>query len=142
MVISLSSIFLPKTFFNNIQLGKTTSFYKRTGVTFINRFTQNGDLINGLIRKKFPNYKVVSIGRHSINKVLQQTYMLEKFHFAMFLFFILITIYAVKRNHLSWAFIISLNNLVYNIYPCLLQQYIRARLQSSGKRKANSYFTF
>jgi hypothetical protein len=80
------SIFLPKTFFNSIQLGKTPAFYKKTGVTFINMFTQNGDVINGLIRKKFPQYKVVSTGRQSINKVLQQTYMFEKFHFACFCF--------------------------------------------------------
>ena len=136
LIISLLSIFLPKTFFNSIQLGKTPTFYKKTGVTFINRFTQNGDVINGLIRKKFPQYKVVSTRRQSINKVLQQTYMFEKFHFAMFLFFILITIYAIKYDYLWWAFILSVNNLIYNVYPCLLQQYIRVRLQLSGKVKA------
>lgn len=135
LIISLLSIFLPKSFFDSIQLGKTPSFYKKTGVTFINRFTQNGDVINGLIRKKFPHYKVVSVGRQSINKVLQQTYMFEKFHFAMFLFFILVTIWAVKYDHLGWAFILSVNNLIYNVYPCILQQYIRVRLQLSGKIK-------
>jgi len=136
LTISLLSIFLPKTFFNSIQLGKTPAYYKKTGVTFINRFTQNGDVINGLIRKKFPQYKVVSTGRQSVNKVLQQTYMFEKFHFAMFLFFILVNIYAVKYDYLWWAFILSVNNLIYNVYPCLLQQYIRFRLQLSGKVKA------
>ena len=136
LIISLLSIFLPQSCFNRIQLEKTPSFYKKTGVTFINRFTQNGDVINGLIRKKFPQYKVVSTGRQSINKVLQQTYMFEKFHFAMFLSFILITIYAVKYDYLWWAFILSVNNIIYNVYPCILQQYIRVRLQLSGKVKA------
>lgn len=135
LIISLFSIFRPKSFFNLIQLGKTPSFYKRTGVTFINRFTQNGDVINGLIRKKFPQYKVVSAGRQSINKVLQQTYMFEKFHFTVFLFFILVTVYALKHDYFWWAFILSVNNLIYNVYRCILQQYIRARLQLPGKIK-------
>ena len=92
LTASLLTILLPKSFFNNIQLGKTGSVYKKIGVNFVNKFTQNVDIINGLIRKKFPQYKVLSNRNLSINKLLQQTYMFEKFHFMMFSFFILTTI--------------------------------------------------
>ena len=92
LTASLLTILLPKSFFNSIQLGKTGSVYKKIGVNFVNKFTQNGDIINGLIRKKFPQYKVLSNRNLSINKLLQQTYMFEKFHFMMFSFFILTTI--------------------------------------------------
>ena len=128
--VSILPVFLPKSFFDNIKIAKTVAFYKRAGVVYINRFTQNGDVINALIRKRFPQYKVVSGTRRSITKVVQQTYMFEKFHFVMFLLFILIAIYAIIYHYLWWAVIITANNIVYNVYPCLLQQYIRTRLRA------------
>jgi Glycosyl-4,4'-diaponeurosporenoate acyltransferase len=126
---------LPKSFFDSIQIGRTRAVYKKIGVHFINRFTQNGDIINRLIRKKFPQYKVIAISKVSVRKLLKQTYIFEKFHFAMFLFFTSTTIYALTQNYLKWALIISITNLVYNVYPIFLQQYIRVRLVSAGKRK-------
>ncbi len=70
-VISLLIIFLPQSFFNNIQLGKTTSVYKKIGVDFINKFTQNGKMINNFIRKKYPQYKVVSGNKRSMKKLFK-----------------------------------------------------------------------
>ncbi len=63
--------------------------------------------------------------------------MFEKFHFIMFVFFILITLYALVKNHFQWAIIISVTNLLYNIYPNLLQQYVRLKLMLYKKLKAN-----
>src|SRR5258706_722533 len=58
--LSLLTTLLPRKFFDHIQLGNSVSVYKKIGVKFINKFTQNGDLINGLIRKRFPLYNVIS----------------------------------------------------------------------------------
>jgi hypothetical protein len=55
----------------------------------------------------------------------------------MFVFFILITVYALIKNHFLWAMIISASNLVYNVYPNLLQQYVRLKLILYKKLKAN-----
>ena len=132
--ISLLTIFLPKSFFDNIQLGTSTPIYKKIGVNLINKFTQNGSIINTLIRKKNPQYKVVSYRPLSVKKLLNQTYVFEKFHFLMFLFFTLTTVYALMKNYLIWALIISVTNLVYNVYPGFLQQYIRVKLTSAAKK--------
>ncbi|MFI5187576.1 MAG: hypothetical protein ACHQF0_12675, partial [Chitinophagales bacterium] len=129
LAISLLSLLLPKAFFDNIQPGKTTSFYKNIGVDFVNQFAQNGELINRLVRKKFPQYKVVSLNRRSVNKLIAQTYLFEKFHFMMFLIFAFIIVYALLKGYWWWALILFINNLVYNIYPNLLQQYIRVKLK-------------
>jgi len=75
--------------------------------------------------------------RSSINKLLQQTYMFEKFHFIMFVFFSLITLYAMVNKHFWWAVIISITNLFYNIYPNLLQQYIRLKLRLHKNQTTN-----
>ena len=123
----------PNSFYDRIQVGRTTRIYKRVGVGFINKLAQNGTIINQLVRKKFPDYKMIIHQRSSITRLLQQTYMFEKFHFIMFIFFILITSYALLKNHFCWAIIISVTNLLYNIYPNLLQQYIRLKLRLHNK---------
>lgn len=127
---AILTVFLPKSFFDGMQLASRTNVYKRMGVHLINKFTQNGILINRMIRKKFPYYKVIHKRKLSIIRLLRQTYVFEKFHFAMFVFFSLTTIYALLDGHLVWAFIITLTNVVYNVYPNFLQQYIRLRLTS------------
>ncbi|HEY1870887.1 MAG TPA: hypothetical protein VGG71_07505 [Chitinophagaceae bacterium] len=134
LVISLMSLFLPNSFFDSIQLAKTTSVYKKMGIGVANKFVQNGEFINRLIRKRFPGYKVVLPAKRSVNKLLGQTYMLEKFHFMMLVIFTLVIVYALIKNYWWWAIIILINNILYNVYPNLLQQYIRIKLRTFQKR--------
>ena len=134
LIVSLLSGFLPRAFFDRIQLGKSGGIYKKTGVGFINRFTQNGGIINALIRKRYPGYKVISPGRSSVAKLIGQTYMFEKFHCILFLFFSMTMVYAFAEGYFIWAFIFLISNIVYNVYPAFLQQYIRVRLKVSKKR--------
>ena len=137
--IALSIIpgFFPNSFYDTIQIGKTTRLYKKLGVGIVNKLAQNGAIINRLIKKKFPGHRMITRERSSVNKLLKQTYMFEKFHFIMFVFFILITLYALIKNHFWWSIIITITNVLYNIYPNLLQQYIRVKLSLYKKRKAN-----
>ncbi|MEO5999098.1 MAG: hypothetical protein ABIN89_20150 [Chitinophagaceae bacterium] len=125
----------PEIVFDTIQLATTTAVYKKIGVSYVNKFTQNGDIMNGLIRKQFPHYKIISKNTVSINKLLKQTYIFEKFHCILFLFYTLATIYAFIQNYWLWTLIIFLTNIAYNIYPNLLQQYIRIRLTNLLKRQ-------
>ena len=129
IALSIVPGFFPNSFYDRIQLGRTPRIYKRLGVSVVNKLAQNGTIINRLVRKKFPSYKMIAYQRSSVNRLLQQTYMFEKFHFIMFVFFILITLYALFKRHFWWAIIISVTNLLYNIYPNLLQQYIRLKLR-------------
>jgi hypothetical protein len=133
---SFLPVFFPNSFFDKMQFGKTLAIYKKLGVGVVNKLSQNGDIINSLIRKKFPAYRAVRHNKSSINKLVQQTYVFEKFHFFMFLFFIFTTAYAISKNYFGWGAVIILTNLLYNIYPNLLQQYIRLRLKLHD-RKAN-----
>jgi len=137
--IALSIIpgFFPNSFYDRIQIARSTRTYKKLGVGFVNKLAQNGTIINRVIKKKFPDYKMIMPERSSINRLLQQTYMFEKFHFIMFVFFILIASYALAKTNFWWAIIITITNLLYNIYPNLLQQYIRLKLRLYKKLKAN-----
>ena len=128
--IALSTALLPKKFFDAIQLNKSKRFYKRAGVSFINKFAQNGELINKLVRRKFPQHKIISGRGRPVKKLIAQTYMLEKFHFMMFMLFMFVIVYALSKAYWLWALIIFINNIIYNVYPNLLQQYIRVKLKA------------
>lgn len=128
--VSLIPIFFPNSFFDRIQLSRKSHFYRRIGVKYINNFAQSGDLLNKFLRKKYPNFKVVSKANSSIKKQYSQTYFFEKFHFSLFLFFTIVTIYAGIRGHFYWVLILTISNLLYNVYPNLLQQYVRVKLKS------------
>jgi hypothetical protein len=136
--VSLIPIFFPGSFFDRIQLSRNAHVYTRIGVKHINTFAQNGKLLNDLLRKKYPNFKVVSNTRTSIRKQYFQTYFFEKFHFSLFLFFTTMTIYAGTQGHFYWVVILTVSNLLYNIYPNLLQQYIRVKLKSAVMDKKAS----
>ena len=129
--LSLTSIFLPNSFFDRIQLSRSSHFYKKIGVKYINIFAQNGSLLNKFLKRKYPNFKVVFKSKSSINKQYHQTYFFEKFHFSLFLFFTSMTIYAGIQGHFYWVLILTISNLLYNIYPNLLQQYVRVKLKSA-----------
>ena len=128
--ISLIPIFFPNSFFDSIQLSRNPHWYSRIGVKHINTFAQHGTVINKILRKKYPDFKVISRTKASIKKQYNQTYFFEKFHFSLFLFFTIMTIYAGIQGHFYWALILTVSNLLYNIYPNLLQQYIRVKLRS------------
>ena len=129
--VSLTSIFLPNSFFDKIQLSRSSRFYKKMGVKYINMLAQNGTLLNTFLKKKHPGFKVVSRSKTSINKQYYQTYFFEKFHFSLFVFFTITTIYAGIQGHFYWVLTLTISNLLYNIYPNLLQQYVRVKLKSA-----------
>lgn len=134
--ISFIPIFFPNSFFDSIQLSRNAAFYKRIGVRYINKFAQNGALLNKYLRNKYSKFKLVSTNKSSIKKQYYQTYFFEKFHFSLFIFFAAVTVYALAKSYLLWALILSICNLLYNIYPNLLQQYIRLKLASAAPRNS------
>ncbi len=129
LAISILSLFLPNTFFDKIQLANTTTIYKKLGVPIVNKFVQNGDIINRRIRKDIPGYRAIILNKLSVKKLIKQTYIFEKFHFMLFVFYTLTTVYALLNQYLAWIFILLFSNLLYNVYPNLLQQYIRVKLK-------------
>ena len=133
--ISLVPLFFPNSFFDRIQLSRDANWYRRIGVKFINTFAQHGTILNRVIRNKYPGFKVVHKTKASITKQYHQTYFFEKFHFALFLFFTIVTIHAAIQKQFYWVLMLTLCNLLYNIYPNLLQQYIRVKLRAAALDK-------
>ena len=133
LFISLPVILLPSSFYDAIQWSKKVSFYETIGIRIVRKLTQDGDWINRLIRKKVPGYKVFD-SRRLPSAYLQKTYMVERIHTAMFLFFGCSAIAALIKGYKGWALLLILTNLIFNIYPNLLQQYNRLRIRQILKR--------
>ncbi len=135
LAISSIPVFFKNSFIDRLQFGKTTETYKKLGVHIINKLSQNGDIINNLLKKKFPDHKILTNDKKSVSALINQTYVFEKFHLIFFLFFSLIIIYSIIKEYWIWAFAILLTNIAYNIYPNFLQQYIRLKLSLFNKAK-------
>jgi len=134
LAISFIPIFFKNSFIDKLQIGKTVKFYKILSVHLVNEVAQNGLIVNNLIKRKFADHKVVTNEKSSIAGLIRQTYIFEKFHLLLFLFFSLTMTYAFVHGHSAWACIILLTNVLYNIYPTLLQQYIRLKLTLFSKK--------
>jgi hypothetical protein len=133
LAVSVVTGFLPDSFFTMIRVGHTTSRYNKLGIRLVKRYTQDGDVVNALIRKRFPDY--TPIRAMSVPQHLSKSSVNERFHFMCLVFFLLTTLYALVNGLWWWALIISLNNLFFNVYPIMLQQYNRLRFEQLQKRR-------
>lgn len=127
LIVSLFILALPKSVLDYFRLGKTTHIYKKAGVDIVQKLAQNGDLVNALIRKRFPDYRII-YNRDSVRKYVGQTYYLEKIHYIFLSFFLFTSIFALIDGYFLWSATILLSNMLFNVYPILLQQYNRLRL--------------
>jgi len=131
--ISFITYLLPQRFYNAIQV-KDIKLLKKTGVEFVLKYAQYGGTINNIIKKKYPGYKVV-YNIKSLRSQYYKTYGFERFHFMALLFFLFVTAFALMRGYYIWALIFFATNIIYNVYPILLQHYTRLRISVLLKRK-------
>jgi hypothetical protein len=131
--VSLAGYLLPTSFYKRIQIRKL-KFLKRAGVPLVQRYAQNGTIINRIIRKKIPQYKL-NYDRKTMEASYKRTYEYEKFHFVALIFFLLTTVFALTASYYVWSLILTVTNIIYNVYPILLQHYTRLRISSLLQRK-------
>ncbi len=135
--ISCLVIFMPVSLMNKMQLSQSSRVYKKLGIRTIKKYTQDGDLVNRYIKSQYPQYKYVE-SKKDIKKLIGKSYINEKFHYLVLVFFICLTVFAIKHGLIVWAIFISIANIVYNLYPIFLQQYNRIRINALMKRQSNN----
>lgn len=126
IIISFLFSRIPKSFYDKFQLSQDIRIYKKLKVHLFKRFATNGDFINRRIRNKFPKHRNIS-DYGSIREKLKETYTTEKSHTVLFLFCLMISVYAFAISSLGTAIFLTAGNLIFNYYPNLLQQYNRIR---------------
>lgn len=119
---------IPNSFYLRFQISKDLRVYKKLGVNKFKIFSSNGDLINRRIRKKYPTYRNVR-NLESVNEKINETYTIERGHTVLFVFFLLTNIYVFWTNSIVTGVVLLIGNVVFNLYPNLLQQYNRIRYE-------------
>jgi hypothetical protein len=103
LIFSVVPAFFSDSLINKLQISKSAITYKKLGVGWVQLLSQNGYIINSILRKKYPGYQAIRWNQKSIKGMLRQTYVFEKFHLALFLFFCLTSVYAFYKGFVGWA---------------------------------------
>jgi hypothetical protein len=127
VAVSLSAYAWPAAWLRRLQLATSARVYRRLGVPALGYYTQQGGLVNNLLRRRYPGYQALA-GRRAVARLLSTTYQQERFHWAGLVFFLLVSVYVGAAGQLGWALSLTLLNVGYNLYPIWLQQYLRVRL--------------
>jgi hypothetical protein len=130
VVASVLAMMVPAAILRYLELSSTIKTYRKLGVHWVNHFVQHGTLINHLLRRTYPEHRRM-LSRTRTTYLLQSTYVQERFHWAALLFFLLTSLYGITHGYPGWALPITITNVVYNLYPIWLQQYIRVRMNRS-----------
>jgi hypothetical protein len=130
VVASPIGFMVPASTLRYLELSSTAATYRKLGVHWVNHFVQHGILINHLLRRRYPEHGRMH-SRARTASLLQSTYVQERFHWTVLLFFLLTSLYGITHGYPGWALLITITNVVYNLYPIWLQQYIRVRLNRS-----------
>ena len=124
---------LPRAFYRRPDGPRTLRVYEALGIRAFRRIATNGDWINRAARRTDPGYRVL----HDANA--QQTFATaiesgERGHLVFLCIGLATAAYATYIEWHGWAGVLTLGNLVFNVYPVMLLRYNRARLQKAMTR--------
>lgn len=118
--------FLPGSWLENYAVSTSRRVYERIGVRGLLSIVQHGRYINQQIRKRYPGYRIV-YNRDTIRRKIKETYLFERFHYGLLLAFMIPIAHALSV-YWYWGVVLIACNIGYNVYPILMQQYVRLRL--------------
>lgn len=128
-------LLLPAAFYRCWEGGGVSRAYAGIGVRVFRRFATNGDLINRWARRLDPQYRVVR-GRESARAWIGRTRESERNHLVFLLMGLFTAAYAARIGWYGWAAGLTAGNVVFNLYPILLQRYNRCRIEHLLRHRA------
>jgi magnesium-transporting ATPase (P-type) len=127
IALSILTAVTPRRWLSALTLSKNRKVYERIGVKILLFFVQNGTLVNR-IQRKYNKKSGIIHNRIQAKNYLKTIAIQERFHYSCFTLFLLTTISACATGKPGMALLILLCNVLYNVYPILLQQYNRLRI--------------
>jgi len=101
--------------------------FELLGIRGFKRFVANGDLVNRQVRRHEPGYRMLD-GRLALDDLVEATRIRERRHLVLLLMGGASSGYAVGIGWYGWAVVLTMGNVVFNLYPVMLQRYLRARV--------------
>lgn len=113
---------------------KSGRLHQLIGARWIRRFITNGDLINRLVRSRYPDYRVLG-DPGAVRKFAQECDASERGHLLMFLAGAGSAVLSANLGWTGWCVLLVVGNVVSNVCPMVLQRYNRARLERILRRR-------
>lgn len=135
--VSCLPFILPRAYFTPSSF-ESKEVYRRLGLRWFRYFATDGDLINRILRKIQPSYRVIH-NRASLLKHLDGTYSNERWHLAFFIAGTLTVSHAFYSNQYLLGLLILVTNLIFNLFPVFHQRYKRVRLRRHTKSDSLDY---
>jgi len=132
IILSLLVYLIPNKWLNSLNLSKQRKTYEKFGLKTFRYFVQDGTLVNRLQNRK-TNPRIIR-NREQALKYLKTIGIQERFHYCFLVLFSLTTLCAFFAARPILGLFILLSNILYNVYPILLQQYNRLRIDNFSQR--------
>jgi len=118
---------LPAAYYRAATGQGTERVMETLGVRTFKRFATNGDLVNRWGRRHDPRHRVVR-DEASVREWARQARGAERNHLVFLSMATLSIAYAAWIGWYGWALGLAASNVVFNVYPILLQRYNRLRI--------------
>lgn len=129
IVISMFAYNIPARWVSFLTLSNNRRIYEMIGIRAMRWLVQDGMYVSRVNRRLGKKHRRIS-GTGSARAYLTTIAVQERFHYSCFVFFALSTASALRSGQVHLAISIMLCNIVYNVFPILLQQYNRLRIKN------------
>src|SRR5262249_39476458 len=133
---SVLAMFLPAGYFRPRSFELNGRIYEILGIRFFKRFMLHGDYLNRRMRRFESNYRIIT-NREAMRRFEAQTRANEAGHLMWLVVTVPSVVYAAILGCGKLAMYLFFSNLVINVYPIMLQRYIRARIHRALASASN-----
>lgn len=130
IVLSMLVFFLPSKWLSTLTLSKHRKTYEKLGLKFFRHFIQDGTLVNRHLRKHRKDFGVIRNRDHALS-YLRTIAMQERYHYCCLVLFTSTSLCAIITGRPFLGLLLFMSNMLYNVYPILLQQYNRLRINAA-----------
>lgn len=116
---------LPAAVLQGMQLSAGAGLYRRIGVPLLVKLTQDAPWMRRLSGEET---KPMARDRVAVARFVSNTWMRERFQTGLFVFCAACAGFALGRGQWRWFGTMAVANVLYNLYPMWLQQYLRMRV--------------
>jgi len=133
--VGVASMFLPRAALKRLAISTDVTLYRRLGVPLLIKITQDA----GWLRRLAGNRETrTRRDQKSLARIVSDSWMRERFHLGLCVFCVLCSAVALAGAQFAWFFVLTLINVLYNLCPMWLQQYLRLRVARLGDRHRHS----
>ena len=130
IAVSLPLLGVSESACRKLQLSDKRKFYERLGVKFAQSMAQNGKFVNALIKRTGHADHYVVRTRNDLRRYRTHILGYQRFHLACLIFFFISMMRALTLDAFDFFIAILIMNVIYNVYPLLIQQYNTLRARS------------